>query len=99
MMRDCRACGADRAPGHDPCIAELPGVLSACCGHGRSEPYVQFPGPVVNECVYGEEAVEAMRALGGSPPTWSWWRRMRWLYWYGSNVFAWCYDRGLVRDA
>lgn len=31
----CPACKQARGPdGHDPCIANLPGVLFACCGHG-----------------------------------------------------------------
>ena len=28
--------------GHDPCIANLPGVTDACCGHGRHEGYIVF---------------------------------------------------------
>lgn len=28
--------------GHDPCIANLPGVRYACCGHGRTEGYIFF---------------------------------------------------------
>lgn len=28
--------------GHDPCIANLPGVENACCGHGVSEGYIAF---------------------------------------------------------
>lgn len=28
--------------GHDPCIANLPGVRNACCGHGVGPGYVQF---------------------------------------------------------
>lgn len=27
---------------HDPCIANLPNVIHACCGHGVEEPYVMF---------------------------------------------------------
>jgi hypothetical protein len=27
---------------HDPCIANLPGVLFACCGHGVGRGYVAF---------------------------------------------------------
>jgi hypothetical protein len=25
--------------GHDPCLANLPGVVNACCGHGVCFPY------------------------------------------------------------
>jgi len=28
--------------GHDVCIANLPGVFSACCGHGIEEGYIVF---------------------------------------------------------
>jgi hypothetical protein len=30
--------------GHDPCIARLPGVKFACCGHGVRPGYVAFHG-------------------------------------------------------
>jgi hypothetical protein len=33
--------------GHDPCIARLPGVRYACCGHGVREGYIQFDNGVV----------------------------------------------------
>ena len=39
----CENCGKRRtAKGHDPCIADLPGVLFACCGHGQHDGYVHF---------------------------------------------------------
>lgn len=28
--------------GHDPCIANLPGVDYACCGHGVEQGYIKF---------------------------------------------------------
>jgi len=28
--------------GHDMCLGKLPGVKSACCGHGIKEAYVAF---------------------------------------------------------
>lgn len=42
--KPCLTCGATArdAKGHDPCISDLPGVLHACCGHGRGEAYVMF---------------------------------------------------------
>lgn len=44
----CRKCGLERTPeGHDPCIANLPGVKYACCGHGLQEGYVCFENGVV----------------------------------------------------
>ena len=37
----CRVCHQHQTPeGHDPCIANLPGVAYACCGHGLHEAYV-----------------------------------------------------------
>lgn len=39
----CVSCKERRTPdGHDPCIANLPGVLFACCGHGKEEGYIKF---------------------------------------------------------
>lgn len=42
--RPCGHCGRHAtADGHDPCIASLPGVRNACCGHGnQEESYIQF---------------------------------------------------------
>lgn len=39
----CVRCGEPPTiEGHDPCIANLPGVIAACCGHGRTQPYALF---------------------------------------------------------
>lgn len=40
----CNLCGAKEPTeeGHDPCIANLPGVEYACCGHGKGTGYVKF---------------------------------------------------------
>lgn len=57
-VADCgRVCGVCEKPqteqGHDPCIANLPGVQNACCGHGVvAEAYVQF------EDLRGKSAVD-----------------------------------------
>ena len=59
--------------GHDPCIANLPGVVFACCGHagkdaftgGWSTPYLVEPG---RETLYGYRALDRMRELGGALP-------------------------------
>lgn len=42
--RPCGKCGESFSDdGHDPCIANLPGVRNACCGHGDEQAaYVQF---------------------------------------------------------
>lgn len=42
-LRACPKCGQNEtAEGHDPCIADLPGVAFACCGHGIEAGYVKF---------------------------------------------------------
>lgn len=47
----CRKCGLERTPeGHDPCIANLPGVMFACCGHGTQPGYVMFEN---GQCLRG----------------------------------------------
>ena len=41
--RPCTRCGEmPTEEGHDACIANLPGVRNACCGHGVEEGYIQF---------------------------------------------------------
>jgi hypothetical protein len=41
--RICAKCRQPRSKqGHDPCIANLPGVLDACCGHGVGDGYIMF---------------------------------------------------------
>lgn len=55
-----RSCGYCRmhntVEGHDGCLGELPGIINACCGHGREEDaYLQFPD---NSFVIGKEVNE-----------------------------------------
>lgn len=39
----CRLCKEPRTEdGHDPCMANLPGVIYACCGHGLEHGYLKF---------------------------------------------------------
>jgi hypothetical protein len=39
----CIKCKKKRTKkGHDPCIADLPGVEFACCGHGTGDGYIAF---------------------------------------------------------
>ena len=39
----CPKCGKKATKeGHDPCLANLPGVTNACCGHGVTEGYIAF---------------------------------------------------------
>ena len=44
----CSKCGklSDKN-GHDPCLANLPGVKSACCGHGIHNGYITFSNGIV----------------------------------------------------
>src|SRR5882757_6674377 len=49
MEQVCQACGMQRVHGggdeydyQDPCIANLPGVIAACCGHGTWQSYALF---------------------------------------------------------
>lgn len=47
-QRTCPKCGIKQtAEGHDPCIALLPGVDFACCGHGVTRGYIKFTNGVV----------------------------------------------------
>ena len=42
-LRQCPKCGALGQGDVDPCLGVLPGVDSACCGHGdRDESYIRF---------------------------------------------------------
>jgi len=39
----CPHCGKSAGPnGEDGCLGHLPGVKTACCGHGRREGYIIF---------------------------------------------------------
>jgi len=67
----CKQCGKHPAEDeHDPCIANLPGVRNACCGHGDTEePYISFVG-LPRVTLRGQPAIVVMKALGGHPPCW-----------------------------
>jgi hypothetical protein len=40
---ECPKCNMKKTTdGHDPCIPNLPGVRSACCGHGVKDGYIMF---------------------------------------------------------
>jgi hypothetical protein len=59
---------------HDACIADLPGVVFACCGHGLCTDHTftgdrqSYIGFKDGSTVSGPLARAYMRALGGSPP-------------------------------
>lgn len=41
--RPCKRCGElATEDGHDACLANLPGVMNACCGHGDGRGYIMF---------------------------------------------------------
>ena len=74
-MRDaCSHCQRPQTKaGHDPCIANLPGVNFACCGHGGKDAFTQgFSTPYLverdGETLYGYRALDRMKELGGAPP-------------------------------
>jgi len=60
--RPCGKCNEYiTADGHDPCIANLPGVRNACCGHGEdSSAYVQFDD---GRYASGEKAISVFKEL------------------------------------
>ncbi len=50
--RPCLLCGeCQTEKGHDPCIADIPGVDFACCGHGVEPGYVKEGGHDPREIV------------------------------------------------
>lgn len=60
--RPCRFCQKPNTEGdHDPCIANLPHVKNACCGHGEPESaYVQF---MDGSAIRGFEAITLQSVL------------------------------------
>jgi hypothetical protein len=43
----CELCRRPRTPeGDDPCLGRLPGVINACCGHGREPGFLIFKNGV-----------------------------------------------------
>lgn len=46
-MKICKVCGKEREKGKpDPCLGRLPGVMFACCGHGKRG-YIYFENGTV----------------------------------------------------
>lgn len=48
--RPCPRCG--RMPtkeGYDACLGYIPGVVSACCGHGVCEPFILYQDDGINQ--------------------------------------------------
>lgn len=50
---------------HDQCIANLPGVVHACCGHGIREAYVVFDNGMVlrGEFDHVQKAVKGVKRM------------------------------------
>ena len=60
--RKCENCNRHiTKEGHDACLGNLPGVINACCGHGREdEAYVQLLDKTV---IDGIDAIKIMNIL------------------------------------
>lgn len=44
----CLRCGNPPVNGHDFCIAKLPGIKAACCGHGNPDKmYIAFNNGII----------------------------------------------------
>jgi hypothetical protein len=40
VERPCKRCGRmPTSEGYDACLGYIPGVVSACCGHGKEDPF------------------------------------------------------------
>src|SRR5262249_18041864 len=69
IERPCVQCGMVATPdGPDPCLGMLPGVVSACCGHGVEEPYLKFRLCHDRDAgLRGDAALHYFRAHGVGP--------------------------------
>lgn len=83
QRRPCARCGMPPTEtGADPCIADLPGVVFACCGHGANG-YVAFAnGRVVRFANQDGKTIRDVVSAGGAgnqplPPGWAWDQRAR----------------------
>ena len=64
--RACPKCGQlQNTDGCDPCIGFLPGVRSACCGHGVQRGFIAFKNGVVVRGMFDE--IEHLKMLRNSP--------------------------------
>ena len=60
-MRTCGKCSMPQLPGcdDDPCLGHLPGVMNACCGHGRrAESFIQFDNGIIVKGFVVERGVD-----------------------------------------
>ena len=60
--RQCRKCNeCNTKEGHDFCLGTLPGLMNACCGHGRKQAaYIQF---MDGFSIHGKNAKTIIRIL------------------------------------
>lgn len=57
--RPCKKCGLfPDDSGEDPCWGHLPGVMSACCGHGVQIPFIVLKS---GEAISGQEALDYVK--------------------------------------
>jgi len=41
--RVCKRCGEPATKkGYDACLGVIPGVINACCGHGKVKPFIVY---------------------------------------------------------
>jgi len=61
--RKCNKCKKENTlEDHDPCLAGLPGVINACCGHGTDEGYIQFKNGIT---IRGKFKIEGRGEING----------------------------------
>lgn len=73
--RPCKRCGKSPTPeGYDACLGHIPGVMSACCGHGVEQPYIVsidatviVGAPHKPDCVPDEAWRDIAELLGEEP--------------------------------
>lgn len=60
--RSCGKCNqSNTTKGHDACLKTLPGLMNACCGHGKTrEAYIQF---LDSFCIHGKNAKKIISIL------------------------------------
>ena len=59
----CPECGLKRTfEGYDGCLGKLPGLMNACCGHGKygSGAYIQF---LDGKSIHGSNAIKIQQQL------------------------------------
>jgi hypothetical protein len=58
----CHRCGlSPTRKGHDPCLADLPGVINACCGHGVTFAYATLSNGF---CLMGRSLKVYLQKMG-----------------------------------